>query len=170
MLIIDLDGTLVTCNSFTEFVKFLFRRCPRLRMRLGWIVILRKCRLITHHEAKERIVRLAGGVMNDGLLDEFLCHLEMYVREELLEKVRSADRVVLATAAPAIYAHAFGDRIGIKEVCATETGGVENKGEEKVRSVERLGAVFDEKTVVITDSEDDRPLMDRNKKGVNLLV
>lgn len=57
-VIADLDGTLSRVNTFTLFVKEFFRGIPKARLPLGGIVVLRKLRVITHWEAKRRILSL----------------------------------------------------------------------------------------------------------------
>lgn len=170
MLIVDLDGTLVDCNSFTEFVKFLFRRYPQLRWRLASVVLKRKLRLISHHDAKERVVALAEKCVDEKALADFSEQLLHHVRQSLRDRIEKADRVILATAAPALYAVPFASMLGISEVCATEPGRGENKGERKLRDVERRGARFNSETVVITDHYDDLPLLKRNSAGKNILI
>ncbi|MDE6338845.1 MAG: haloacid dehalogenase-like hydrolase [Muribaculaceae bacterium] len=170
MIIVDLDGTLVGCNSFTEFVKFLFRRYPRERWRLIAIVLKRKLRLITHHTAKERIVKIAESVTDDAAINDFVEGLLKHVRPLLRSRLQTGERVILATAAPALYAYPLASALGITEVCATERGKGENNGERKLRSVERLGVIFAPDTTVITDHYADLPLLRRNQSGINILI
>lgn len=170
VVIVDLDGTLVTCNSFTEFVKFMFRRHGRLRLRLGWTVILRKMRLISHHEAKERIVALCSATASEKDINDFTEYLTKKVNPRVMSIVQAADRRVLATAAPSIYAVPLAKKLDIGECVATEPGYGENMGELKLRNVQETGVVFSSDTVVITDHYDDLPLLRANADGRNYIV
>ncbi len=168
--IIDLDGTLLKCNSFTEFVKFIFRNFPSLRMRLVLIVALRKFRLTSHHKAKEMIVNMVSGEISTIQLSEFVDFLSSGVNLQVMEIIRDIPRKIIATAAPAIYVKEFAQRMGINEFCATLPGQRENKGEEKLRNVRKMGVTFDETTLVITDHKDDTPLLEANGKGRNIII
>ncbi len=191
-LILDLDGTLLRCNSFTLFVKFLFRRIPRLRPFLLAVVALRKARLISHAEAKERIILRSRDAINrvqspddspfckspklqrrgtrPDLLQDFLSLLREHINPEVAALIPEADRTILATAAPALYALPFARMIGIPEATASHPGEPENKGEQKLASVRRLGVTFDADVTVVSDHTDDLPLFKANAAGRNLLV
>lgn len=168
--IVDLDGTLVSCNSFTKFVKFLYCKYPSLRMRLVPIVLRRKLRLISHHQAKEEIINLALPVISTQAISEFVDSLMRYVNDGVVDMTANIPRKILATAAPEIYVKIIAQRMGFSEYCATRPGLPENCGEEKLRNVLKLGVVFDENTLVITDSSDDAPLMKANPQGINKFV
>lgn len=169
-LIIDLDGTLVDCNTFTEFVRYLFMTVPKIRGRIAYVVALRKLRLISHHEAKRRIVTLASKALEKRDIDYFVNKMITRVRPSLFRSLEVSERVILATAAPEIYAIPLASALGIREITATSNDGPENRGTTKLRNVERLGVKFDEDTVVITDHHDDLPLLRRNERGRNILI
>lgn len=169
-LVIDLDGTLIDCNSFTEFVKHLFAQLPEARLKIFGIVALRKLRLITHLEAKRRIVAIAQKYLQKVDIDKFIDKLSTHLRPSLLQRIETADRVILATAAPEIYVIPLAQRLGIPDVAATRHNGAENRGQVKMRNVENAGVKFDLDTVVITDHYDDLPLLQRNSAGQNILV
>lgn len=168
--IVDLDNTLVGCNSFTEFVKFLFAEFPRMRLRLLWIVGLRKLRLITHFAAKRRIVSFADKVLSESDIDRYLDRLLKRVNEDVEELSRQSGRRILITAAPSIYAERLGARLGFTSVLSSKPGFPEMRGEMKVRAAEQAGIPFDEETSVFTDHHDDLPLLLRNRLGKNYLV
>jgi len=102
MIIVDLDGTLVDCNSFTEFVKFLFKHCSAARFPLIKIVVCRKLRMISHHAAKERIVPLAADLLSPSDIKEFVKILCDKVNPKVKEIIADAKEICLATAAPGI--------------------------------------------------------------------
>lgn len=170
MVIVDLDGTLVDCNSFTEFVKFLFSRFSGTRIRLIGIVLSRKMRFISHHQAKQRIISIAYSMIGDKDIDEFTDFLTERVNTKVLDLIRDKSNIVLATAAPCIYVKRFAEKTGIDSVSATMPGRLENNGCRKVESLLRMGVEFDRNTVVITDHVDDLPLLQANKFGSNYII
>lgn len=178
-VVVDLDGTFVSGNSFTCFVRWLaghfVRHAPAKAMRLAVTVLARKLRLISHAGSKRRIVRLAEeGSGKDMLAREietgFMPRLERMVRPEVAAVVADCRskgwETVLATAAPSVYAEAFGHREGFGHVISTEDAFpgsgtyVEARGEEKLQRVEALCRKLGiEVGMVITDHHDDIPLL-----------
>lgn len=169
-LVIDLDGTLIDCNSFTEFVKYIFLRLPNARLQIMGIILLRKMRFISHSEAKRRIVALTRKYFERLDLNSFIKKLSTHVRPSMIHHIKGAERVILATAAPEIYAVPFGHSLGISEVFATPDNGVENRGSIKARNVEKAGVRFNGDTTIITDHYDDLPLLKKNNSGQNILI
>lgn len=170
MTIVDLDGTLVDCNSFTEFVKFLFKRCPAARFPLIKIVVCRKLRIISHHAAKDRIIPLAADLLSTTDIKEFVEFLCSRINTKVKEIITGAEGVCLATAAPEIYVSSFASEVSITRFNATRQGGEENKGKHKLDNLLNSGIIFDENTIVITDHRDDLPLLKANCRGVNYIV
>ncbi len=170
MTVVDLDGTLVTCNSFTEFVKFLFRRFPCVRVSLIKIVALRKMRIISHHGAKERIVAIASNRLSAADIDDFVESLCKRINRKVRDIIGGSAGALLATAAPEMYVERFAAKVGISEFCATEQGKPENKERHKLDNILKSGVVFDENMVVVTDHSDDIPLLRANRNGVNYIV
>lgn len=170
MTIVDLDGTLVDCNSFTEFVKFLFKRCPAARLPLIKIVVCRKLRIMSHHAAKERIVPLAADCLSTNDIKEFVRFLCNRINPKVKDIIADAKEICLATAAPEIYTSVFASEVGISQFKATIQGNPENKGKNKLDNLLNSGIIFDENTIVITDHRDDLPLLKANCWGVNYIV
>ena len=168
--IIDLDGTLSRVNTFTRFVKMMFARYPRLWLPLGRTVAERKLRLISHAEAKRRIMRLYADVGNKRFIEDYLDRLIPLLRREIVKELPLYSTTVLATAAPEAYAQPLGRRLGFDKVVATPAEGPECRGEEKVRRLREEGVTFHHYTVVYTDHCDDLPLLCANKMGTNLIV
>ncbi len=169
-IIVDLDGTLVPVNSFTEFVKFVFTRCKRIRPYLAFIVLLRKMRLISHAEAKRKITVKAEKTLAPDDIAYFTEILGSRVNEIVWDMIKWGGEVMLCTAAPEIYVRPLARKAGIGVFIATPNGGEENSGEHKVESIKALGYEMTENTIVITDHYDDIPLMGANRKGTNYLV
>ena len=162
--IVDLDGTLVRCNSFSRYVMRMVWHHPLI----GVYVLVRKLRLISHARAKELIMSVH---VDDAEVTAFVDELVGYVRRELLTDEATDEVVVLASAAPARYVGELAHRLGIPYYVATQPGCAENKGDVKLRNVMRL---LEEHDLcirsVITDHMDDLPLLEANRNGRNILV
>lgn len=186
-IVIDLDGTLVRTNTFSDYI--LYSCCEALcAMRLDivfsllYYICVRKLRFISHAVMKYHILRCTSLFMQryDRIArfvekeircanDEVVTHLIEYKSQGYLS--------VLATAAPALYACALAERYGFEACVATPAAEIplsqwqENKQEEKLRRVSELlekhNAILD---VVITDHDDDLPLLSANKTGKNIII
>ncbi len=135
VLVFDLDGTVLSVNSFPLWAMHLLRArfahlglVQRLgvSLRAGGVLAARKARLIGHEAFKWRLQQLwQQAVAGDGGVAEraFAQHLVSYVRPELtgVLKAVSEGRVdaVLATAAAGDYAQALGQALGFRHVLAT---------------------------------------------------
>lgn len=175
--VFDLDGTLLSCNSFPLWAMHMLRgRVPhRGRARqaatslaVARLLLRRKLGRLRHAALKQRLQAIwqhatAGDA---GTHAERLGHsLERYLRPnmaEMLRQVRAGEvDAVLATAAAGEYAHALGRRLGFDAVLASDDGS-DNLGEEKSR---RVLAFLAERNwsarprIVFTDHLDDLPLM-----------
>ena len=170
IIIMDLDGTLSGVNTFTLFVRIFFKRSPRCRLPLAWAVMQRKLRLISHSEAKGRILRLFDKLGEEDIVEEVVNKIEGDIRPELAGMVGGSAYTVLATAAPGVYAVPLGRRLGFDLVLATKTDGREMKGEEKVAALESNGVKFGPDVKVYTDHYDDMPLCEANCRGENILI
>jgi len=185
---IDLDGTLLSTNTFRDYLSFCGREAKH-RFRLGlclkicWWVLLRKVRLITHSRMKQVLLSATAPFMQrHGRLDNF-------VEQELLLLNRTAQQVmepyrnrghllILCTAAPDLYARPIAENLHLDLCCATLLPSEvvigqwhENVGEEKVASLRRLLQVHKAQLeVVITDHHDDLPLLRHNAAGRNILI
>lgn len=165
---IDLDGTFVTVNTFTSFVKWLAarlcRRCDPMAGKVAATVLLRKLRLITHARAKEIITGIATLRLGREEIDSFVDTLSPHVNprvSDMIDRWRGEGRrIILATAAPAVYASRFGERHGFDRTVGSESGSPECKGEEKKK---RVLALCDSNgwklTAAVSDHSDDTPLL-----------
>jgi phosphoserine phosphatase len=138
VLIFDLDGTLLRCNSFPHWVLFLtIGRLPGLGPRRRMALSLRVIRLMLrrkigwmHHDELQRRLQVAwqaatadgGKARTDRFEATLVRQLRPNVRSCLdLVAERQLD-AVLATAAAADYAEALGRRLGFRHVLATRSG------------------------------------------------
>lgn len=186
-LAIDLDGTLLSTNTFRDYLSFCGRAAVhrfRFDMALGiaWWVILRKLRLISHSSMKAHTLRLTAVFMQrNGQIDLFvereLLLLNTRVQQFMEQYRNRGHMLILCTAAPAIYAHPIAENLHIDFCCATPLPSeivigqwCENVGQNKVQSLSRMLKVHKaELDVVITDHHDDLPLLDYNE-GSNFVV
>lgn len=187
-LAIDLDGTLLSTNTFRDYLSycgsaalhhFRFGIC----LSILWWVILRKLRLISHSRMKEVLLdRTAAFMTQQGRLDNFvekeMTYLDTRV-QQIMEPYRNRGYLlILSTAAPAFYAHSIAEFLHIDLCCGTPLPSEvvigkwqECVGEHKVVALTRLLQVHKaELDVVITDHSDDLPLLNYNTSGRNIVV
>ena len=182
MLILDLDGTVLSVNSFRRWVLYLMRaRFPHLgaahRLAIACATVsalsARKLRLTGHEALKWRLQKLwqaatdgDGGSSERVLVED----LTAFVRPELagVLKAVAAGEVdaVLATAAAGDYAYGFGKSLGFTHILATDPMRAvtepSNVGERKRQAV--LDFITsrgwqDRPRILFTDHEDDLPLI-----------
>jgi len=171
--IFDLDGTILTANSFPLWVRYLLRggpvRSPVVRARIAVVTAValakRKCGFSNHAMFKARLQSLWTNVGCDSEAADLVAQLENLVRPELrplLERVADATLdAVLATAAADAYALPLGRKLGFRHIVASSIGR-DNSGERKKEAVLDLLAGLgwrDRELVLFTDHRDDEPLM-----------
>lgn len=183
-IIIDLDGTLLRTNTFSDYI--LYSCCQSLRsFRLDLVFLLllfsflRKLRIISHARMKYLILRHTTTFMQQhNRINSFVAkeltyenptvitHLHNYASQSYL--------TVLATAAPSLYAELIASHYHFDHCLATPPASIpysqwrENKRQEKLHNVQKtLTSANAEISVVITDHSDDQPLLDANREGRN---
>jgi phosphoserine phosphatase len=182
VLIVDLDGTVLSINSFRRWVLFLLRgRFPgigrlaraRLATATASLLLARRLHLVDHETLKRALQGLwqRATAFDQGAAERaFLVELDGYVRPSLrplLAAIAAGEHdAILATAAAGDYAEAFGVRLGFRHVLATKRvrvrGVLSNDGDRKREAVlELLGALGwrERPLVLLTDHEDDLPLV-----------
>ena len=187
-LVIDLDGTLLQTNTFRDYLRFCGRcAVPAFRWDLAlsialWVT-LRKVRLITHSTMKRHLMqRTARFMQQKGRLDDFaeeeLLRGNPHV-QAVMERYRNRGYLlVLATAAPALYAKALADDYRLDACLGTPLPSEvvigewhENVGEEKAQTLQRFLQQHDaHMEALITDHHDDLPLLRLNAQGTNYLA
>ena len=148
-VVLDLDGTLLSCNTFEKYVRYLMFHYPSMI----FISLIRKMRLISHETAKRLIMNVN---VSEDRINLFIDTLLPFLRRELLGRFKGYE-IILATAAPEGYVKILAQRLGINRFCATKKNGPENKGEEELYAV-------------VTDHHDDLPLLEYNTCGENYLM
>jgi phosphoserine phosphatase len=176
VLVFDLDGTILCCNSFPLWTLFLMtgrlrgvgaRRRLLLSLRVLGLLVRRKIGRLSHDEF-QRCLQAAS--VDLGLTSRFEAVLLRRVRGNMrscldLMVERRLD-TVLATAAAADYAEAFGRRLGFRHVLATPSGrSVGEPPNSGVMKRQRVVAFLDDigwcdrPLILFTDHIDDLPLI-----------
>lgn len=181
VLVVDLDGTLVRTNSFRTWTMRHFvgaaamqvgtRRYVKRAAAFILLYGLRAMRIISHRRLKSLFLRVwaqTGGSSAEAT--EYAEWLRVrYLNERVHEFVRAAltagEPVVLATAAPELYASPFAARLGMTVIATKPPDGNalcdETIGIRKaVKLREWLANQPGEHTLtVITDHSDDEPML-----------
>lgn len=176
--VVDLDGTYIAGNTLRMYIK-----CGLIRsLRSGHVfnaarvvsyLLARRLRFISHITMKAGILTALG--RERSFMHEFIVSAKHSVNvdvETLIENERRlGHRVLLATAAPDFYVKELwsGDFVATTDCCNEDQ--VECRGDEKLRRVrewlEKSGCHLH---MVVTDHQDDAPLVCFNHRGVNVLV
>lgn len=170
LVIVDLDGTLYSINTFEAWILFYLKESLkagrwRVAALLIWFGVLRKLRLISHEMLKRKVIKLSIGA-HENVLDGFIRLLEQYQNKCVIAAFRAIDARtnILATAAPDFYASKLSGNADFQMKVMTSSligsGWADCRGREKVTQVTQhvdLGA-FDE-IIFFTDHFDDIPLM-----------
>ena len=172
LLIIDLDGTFVSVNTFHIWMKFLFlEELKQFHLtsviKILSIIFLRLTKNITHRQMKFRILKLSEKNISKQQINTFVDTLDVYVNQTILTKLQDVStRTLLATAAPLLYAQAIKEKYHFDDVIATEYTHVdkwtENIKEEKKNTYLKLlhdKAIDPKKVILYSDHHDDLPLM-----------
>lgn len=163
MIVVDLDGTLITVNSFKLWVKFLLKMAVveghlTLLIKLLWLIFLRKILGLSHGYFKSQICRIDISL---NWTEIFITHMMAFLNHTLINELMNKQFIV-ATAAPACYAKLLVENIFSKPVdtFASKWNGhyfINNTAEVKLNSLlEFYGPRFSR---VYSDSKDDLPLM-----------
>ena len=178
VLVVDLDGTLYSINTFHYFIWFLFKySIKNLKIELLMVIkvstTLRGLKLISHAKMKYNILK---SIKNDTKIDynSFVQNLSENKRNINLIKDDSFDLKILATAAPLCYSDIIAKNEGFDYCIATKfpelnyTDDFENSKEIKMQNVQNYLSEnnIDNIEVLITDHIDDLPLMKLSKHNI----
>jgi hypothetical protein len=168
VLVVDLDGTLVTVNTFPHFIRFLLRQLVRERRigaasRVARALVGRKASLRSHRHLKAVVCRTAVSLEEAAIGGWADTLLERFLNVEVDRLVRSWPAVkVLSTAAPEPYALVIGRALGFHAVQGSYEGPggfVDNSGPQKALRL-RHAALLPLDTAVTDDVVLDRPLLE----------
>ena len=182
VIIFDLDGTILSINSFRIWSLFLVggrfhhlsaAKRVKIMAASGLVLAARKLGLLGHDQLKRRLQALWQSAVagdNGACERELIAKLKTYIRPEVNDilVMVAGDQVdaVLATAAAGDYAYPLGHAMGFKHILATlprrHASQPENFGEAKRASLmeflERKGWQ-DRPRILFTDHRDDLPLI-----------
>jgi phosphoserine phosphatase len=178
VLVFDLDGTILHCNSFPLWVLFLLKgrmrslslgQRARVSLRTARLLLSRKIFRLSHDELQRRL-QAASADVGPADVDRFVATLLPRARpglRSLLNILAAEDAdAVLATAAAVDYAEPLGQQLGFRHVLATgrgrHVGERANSGSakrERVAGFFRAAGWSDRPFILFTDHVDDLPLM-----------
>jgi phosphatidylglycerophosphatase C len=183
LAVFDLDGTLVTRDSFLAFLLSYGRRYRRYLALalLPFDVSLYVARLISTRTLKQRVLRrFFKGQSWERIHDHarWFCehwaatHLHPVGLQRLREHQQAGDRIILLTASPSLYVREVGRYLGINEVvctevrdtpgvCSGEIDGPNCKGADKVVKLTQYlgGAEAPPASYAYGDSKSDLPVL-----------
>lgn len=183
IIIFDLDDTIISTNSFHEFIKYeINNRTIKGKLEVIKSILLRKLRLITSCEFKNRILSFYKGENQKTLESYFLnfyATLHKYNDSKITSLIQNYLKndyeVLIITGALYDYAKFFQNELKIKELIATKlsydnnlifSGNIiepEVLGEQKKSIVS--GLYQNKKVIFYTDSYLDKPLLGYSHKG-----
>lgn len=173
ILVVDLDGTVVRCNTFPRYVRFqlvegLAHGDVGLVARLAAVVLLRQLRLIGHHAFKTKVVRLSERIDGESCREWAQGILRTHGNPEVLRRVAAwKGPKVLASAAPEACARAFAELLSLDGCVGSVLSGgslVDNEGVTKVDRLASRG--YRHITVAISDDPlADGPLLAAAREG-----
>ena len=184
LVLIDLDGTITTRDTYLAYLLGYFLRHPRRWLkspRLLWAVLLYKAGRRDNSWLKEVFL---GHVLGCASRDEIRSWNARFIpwiierglrpgaRSEIERRKANAERIVLLTASPDLYVHDLAARLGIDEVLCTRVewfgqylsgrlASANVYGDEKLRLVSEWLGETSEATHVIAyaDHRSDLPLL-----------
>ncbi|RED48416.1 HAD family hydrolase [Seonamhaeicola aphaedonensis] len=176
VLVVDLDGTLFSINTFHYFIKFLFQDSIKKRklffvLKLSFILLLRLLKVFTHAKMKYSILKMVSKTNIDFI--EFVKLIE--AKKNDISVLKDFFNIkILATGAPNLYANIIAKNEGFDVCLATNfprTGfdqKFENIKEVKKNTVMNYlsGESIQEIDIFVTDHIDDLPLMKNAKRNI----
>lgn len=183
-VVIDLDGTLLTINTFKSYILFVSKLACRkgrldIAFALAFCVGLRKCRLISHEKMKCHILKHSEHFMNRKHLNDFVDSILPLQNEKVYECALAYRKqgffLCLSTAAPFSYASLIAERMSFDSVCATPMPSLIQDWRENVREIKRKNTLKQLEEhhltleILMTDHYDDMPLLKENKEK-NILI
>ena len=170
-MVMDLDGTLYSANTFHLFLKYMVYQAFR-SMQWLWLIqlilymVMRGLRMISHKRLKFHVLRHVHGLRNLDI-GGFVASIDTYKRNWQTLIPADTEVIILATAAPEIYSKIIADREQFTTCVATlmnskvEEDFEENMGEVKLRNVNEVLRQMGIPDIdyVMTDHLDDWPLI-----------
>ncbi|WP_299552148.1 HAD family hydrolase [Seonamhaeicola sp.] len=176
VLVVDLDGTLFSINTFHYFLKFLFLNGVKkfklvFLLRFGFILFFRILKVSSHAKMKYVILKLISK-REDIDFEKFVDSLA-FKRNRIPVLDTFFDIKILATAAPICYADIIAKNEQFDVCFATQLPEMFSEDFENFREVKKkhvmsylLSKGIREIDVLVTDHIDDLPLMKQSRKTI----
>ena len=183
-VVIDLDRTLLTINTFKCYILFVSKlACRKGRLDIAFALTfwvgLRKCRLTTHEKMKLHILKHSAHFMNRKRLNDFVDSILLFRNEKVYKCALTYRKqgffLCLSTAAPFSYASLIAERLSFDSVCATPMPSQVQDWRENVREIKCKNTLKQLEEhhltleILMTDHYDDISLLKENK-GENILI
>ena len=170
ILVIDLDGTLMSINTFHYYIKFIFHNYLKLLKLKSLflilkVIILRFFKIVSHSVMKFEILKIVEVTASIDH-ERFVVNLLKYLNPILEINQRDFDIKILATAAPENYSKIIAEKLNFDYCVATNSNDkLENIKENKLHNVKCLLKKIDKTQVdlFISDHIDDLPLFNYSK-------
>jgi phosphoserine phosphatase len=174
LVLCDLDGTLVSCNTFHKWLKYTAKNYLINFKIIKFIKIifysfLRLIRLITHKELKIQILKISQNE-DDLFVDNFVKNILIFLNLKVIKLLETYFQenyhVIMITAAPEVYANKIGKKIGFDMVIASPNhNGDKNNWQENIREQKLISLNNNidisqfESIEVLSDHYDDLPIL-----------
>ena len=183
-LVVDLDGTLLSTNTFTQFIiQSMIVMIHTLKWKKVWlliqVIIKRKLKQVTHEQMKFKILQITNDLFSEQDILQFAQKLSKKKNNNVIKVITDYKKqgyiTCLSTAAPFIYSKKIQEIFNIDLICATPSAinnlsWKENVREEKcINTIKLLQKNNIELKVFITDHYDDIPLLEISKDE-NMLI
>lgn len=171
-IVIDLDGTLYTCNTFHKWMKFSFIEQIKTfdfiyPTKIGFYAVLRLLKKIEHSHMKFLILKESEKIVNNIYINKFVDSLSPYLNKKIYDILLENNHTyILATAAPKLYCEMIATKFSFNYVVSTETTN-NKRWEENIREEKKMNVLLllqnnnlgNEIYELYTDHHDDLPLM-----------
>ena len=171
VLVVDLDGTLYTINTFHHFLKFLIIYAVKnfrivLAFKIGIVIVFRLLKIITHAKLKYNILKIIAS-RRDIDYQKFVSGIQLNKRNLELLNDHSFDIKILATAAPSCYAELIAKNENLDACLGTDFPKLEFYSEfENIKETKKNSLInylqlkgITEIDAFVTDHEDDLPIL-----------
>lgn len=183
-LVVDLDGTLLSTNTFTQFIiQSTIVMIHTHKWGKVWlliqVIIKRKLKQVTHEQMKFKILQITNDLFSEQEILQFAQKLSKERNNNVIKVITDYKKqgyiTCLSTAAPFIYAKKIQEIFNIDLICATPSpinnlSWKENVKEEKCNNtIKLLNSNNIGLNIFITDHYDDIPLLEISKEK-NILI
>ena len=183
-LIFDLDGTVLSGNSFHNWLRVLvfgyfgeikFTDRLDISYKTVHVMVRRKLNKLTHAAAKAALQKIWADALNrdparlavEWIISDLYAAVRPNMHAVLIHLAKEPNNAILATAAAGEYAEPLATRLGFKHVIATPAYGSPDWGEENIGEVKRDRAMAyiraqgweNAPRIFLTDHRDDYALI-----------